>query len=54
MFTRFTRQYLISVYSRAHDLPKVFSEMDPEPHFKLFLKAQIIFKESTTAKLNIC
>ena len=36
MFTRFKRQYLISVYSRAHDLPKVFSDLDPELHFKDF------------------
>ena len=47
-------QYIISAYSRAYDLPKFFSDLDPELYFKLFLKEHIIFIEWTIARTKIC
>ena len=47
MFTSFQIQYLISAYSRAHDLQKFFSNLDPELHFKLFKRFLNFLKKSS-------
>ena len=37
-------KHLSFVYSRAHDLPKLFNDLDPELQFKLFLKNKLLLQ----------